>query len=102
VKPSPYPELTTEVRNGIELNFKRVSEFYVKVVLRFVLRDLGFLLDKHGASFGKCSSALTASCQPSGLLDGLPTSPLCPVMLCAWPCWQEGPLRRRTVGLLAS
>ncbi|KAG8969131.1 hypothetical protein FRC03_004446 [Tulasnella sp. 419] len=42
----PYSALPVELRLNIEARLRRTSEFFVNVVLVFVIRDLGQLLDK--------------------------------------------------------
>lgn len=42
-----YAALPTDVRTQVEIRLKRSSEFFVTVVLDFVIRDLGQLLDKY-------------------------------------------------------
>ncbi|SPO39386.1 uncharacterized protein PSFLO_04867 [Pseudozyma flocculosa] len=41
-----YSALPTELRAGIEARLRRSSDFFAKVILAFVLRDVGVLLDK--------------------------------------------------------
>lgn len=45
--PTPYSTLPPDVRHQIELRLKRSSEFFASVVLTWVVRDLGLLLDKY-------------------------------------------------------
>jgi len=45
--PTPYSTLPPELRLQLEARFKRTSEFFASVVLTFVMRDLGLLLDKY-------------------------------------------------------
>jgi len=42
-----YANIPYDVRSQIEARLKRSSEFFVAVVLDFVIRDLGQLLDKY-------------------------------------------------------
>jgi len=45
--PTPYSTLPPDIRHQIELRLKRSSEFFASVVLTWVVRDLGLLLDKY-------------------------------------------------------
>lgn len=42
-----YASIPYDIRSQIEVRLKRSSEFFVTVVLDFVIRDLGQLLDKY-------------------------------------------------------
>ncbi|KAN0063058.1 hypothetical protein ACQY0O_004221 [Thecaphora frezii] len=44
--PDAYASLPTELKGGIESRLRRSSEFFANVILAFVLRDVGVLLDK--------------------------------------------------------
>lgn len=46
--PAPlYTNFPPELRTGLELKLRHASEFFAKVVLTFVIRDLALLLDKY-------------------------------------------------------
>jgi hypothetical protein len=45
--PTPYSTLAPDIRHQVEIKLKRSSEFFASVVLTFVIRDLGLLLDKY-------------------------------------------------------
>jgi len=45
--PTPYSTLPPDIRHQVELRLKRSSEFFASVVLTWVVRDLGLLLDKY-------------------------------------------------------
>ena len=42
-----YQPLPSDVRSQIEARLKRSSEFFANVIIDFVIRDLGQLLDKY-------------------------------------------------------
>jgi hypothetical protein len=42
-----YQPLPSDVRSQIETRLKRSSEFFAHVIIDFVIRDLGQLLDKY-------------------------------------------------------
>ncbi|KAJ3550748.1 hypothetical protein NM688_g5006 [Phlebia brevispora] len=42
-----YAAFPPDVRAGLELKLRRASEFFAKVVLTFVIRDMALLLDKY-------------------------------------------------------
>jgi len=42
-----YASLSSDIRQVLEIKFKRSSEFFASVVLTFVVRDLSQLLDKY-------------------------------------------------------
>jgi len=44
---TPYSALAPDLRHQIEMRLKRSSEFFASVVLTWVIRDLGLLLDKY-------------------------------------------------------
>jgi len=44
---TPYSTLPPDLRHQIETRLKRSSEFFASVVLTWVIRDLGLLLDKY-------------------------------------------------------
>jgi hypothetical protein len=46
LNPTPYSTLPPDLRLQVEARLKRASEFFASVVLTFVIRDLGLLLDK--------------------------------------------------------
>ncbi|KAF8334004.1 uncharacterized protein EI90DRAFT_3050620 [Cantharellus anzutake] len=45
--PTPYSALAPDLRHQIETRLRRSSEFFASVVLTWVIRDLGLLLDKY-------------------------------------------------------
>ena len=42
-----YAAFPADVRNVLEIKLRRSSEFFAKVVLTFVIRDMALLLDKY-------------------------------------------------------
>ena len=52
-----YAALPGEQRNALEVKFKRISEFFARVVLTFVIRDLSLLLDKYAKTCEKWLAA---------------------------------------------
>lgn len=42
-----YGAFPPDVRTGIEIKLRHASEFFAKVVLTFVIRDMALLLDKY-------------------------------------------------------
>lgn len=51
-----YVAFPPDIRAGLELKLRRASEFFAKVVLTFVIRDMALLLDKY---VKKCEKWLT-------------------------------------------
>lgn len=45
---SPYDSLNADAKTHVDARLRRASDFFGTVVCRFVLRDIGLLLDKHG------------------------------------------------------
>lgn len=48
--PSPYAVLDLDVQTHIQQRLRRTSDFFARDICSFILRDVGLLLDKHGAS----------------------------------------------------
>lgn len=42
-----YAAFPPDVRAGLEMKLRHASEFFAKVVLTFVIRDMALLLDKY-------------------------------------------------------